>query len=1083
MKFSKHIRQPKIYFIIGIVCYACFWISYNIYKNIFTPANVTQTITNQVNNQLTQFATIAKEPLLIESLVNNNKIDYPALKPVRKNEFYLFIQSDSSKELLYWNSTFVELIEDKTLTNNSFIENNVGSFFLQKQPIPYKHATAFALFPITTITDINTENAKETFTANSLFHKYFIISKSGKYLIKPNGANYPIKLLATNNEQQIPYTSTQLVLLFLSLFCLFTSLHLYTKKLSMQQQFAKGLGILVGAIVIFRLFIYFSNLPFVKQAIPIFDPTIYASNIIHPSLGDLLINTFFLSWIVGYLKFIPHQKLTIHKKVWGNAIASFCLAVYVIWIFISTGIIATLIKDSQISFNVLDFYSLNYYSFLATCCLCFICVIIARLGYIVVAYCHYYKLNYALQALLIFSVSGAYILLLENENNYWYLNIVFIWIVLRIATLSIITAKQPITKFGSKLVLTGIIIYSLSCALFIWALTNNLEKKQRTNLAQRIALQYDNFKSDSLLNEQLANQNSILEVYNNYSYGFYKNNLLIQKKGDVAFATEMKFPQKPTFISNKGKNAIIYPISPGTGIVITANSVIVLALLTLFNYIFIVFLFIGICFSTYYVVLAKGQLIFHKINSLSQQIKTQLLIVIIASGFLVFSLISLVMYNYFNDQFKARFQSKMLNSIAPIEAYVTENLSSITDSTPTKIKKEFFVYNLHGKLQLTNAIKNDAVFYNTKLPFAVYKNLTIEKQDFVIDNWYSNNSNTTYMYKAIKNNHNETIAFLALTYPQAKAEQQQEISNFITALLNIIILIFITGFTVTYLFANRITSAFGIIANKMKQVSFKGTNEPITYTKNNEIKVLIDEYNNMVEKLNDSAIALAKSEREGAWKEMARQVAHEIKNPLTPMKLSLQYLQKAIQNNQPNVQALANSVSNTLTQQIDQLAKIASDFSQFANIHNINAEPINISSIVQDVVTLFKVETQVAISIENTALQQIVFADAIQLNRLFTNLIKNGIEALAEIDNPTIYITITNNTATTVLVTITDNGTGINDANIEKIFTPNFTTKSSGTGLGLAICKGIVETANGKIWFANNDVGVSFFVEFPLMVD
>jgi nitrogen fixation/metabolism regulation signal transduction histidine kinase len=237
----------------------------------------------------------------------------------------------------------------------------------------------------------------------------------------------------------------------------------------------------------------------------------------------------------------------------------------------------------------------------------------------------------------------------------------------------------------------------------------------------------------------------------------------------------------------------------------------------------------------------------------------------------------------------------------------------------------------------------------------------------------------------------------------------------------------------------------------------------------------------MVKKLEESAVALAKSEREGAWREMARQVAHEIKNPLTPMKLSIQYLQRAIEEKNPDMQLLSQKVAATLVEQIDQLAKIASDFSQFANIGNVKLETFDVNDSLESLINLYNTNEKVEICWKRLRRRAPINADRSQINRLFTNLMQNAIEA--SVGKEVIKISITEEIeANNLLISIKDEGVGIPAEKQDRIFTPNFTTKSSGTGLGLAMCKGIVEKANGKIWFETTEgEGTTFHVLLPLV--
>ncbi|MDQ3278136.1 MAG: HAMP domain-containing histidine kinase, partial [Bacteroidota bacterium] len=242
----------------------------------------------------------------------------------------------------------------------------------------------------------------------------------------------------------------------------------------------------------------------------------------------------------------------------------------------------------------------------------------------------------------------------------------------------------------------------------------------------------------------------------------------------------------------------------------------------------------------------------------------------------------------------------------------------------------------------------------------------------------------------------------------------------------------------------------------------------------------VKQYNKMVRQLEQSASALAKSEREGAWREMARQVAHEIKNPLTPMKLSIQYLQRAIQQDQPNVQELTTNVASTLIEQIDHLSKIAADFSQFANIGTKRLEQIDLHNVISSLLDLFSTNPKVAVTWKPVQQDALMEADKTHMNRLFTNLLTNAVDACSERQQCVVVITerITGND---LLVSVSDNGDGIPADMQSKIFTPNFTTKTSGTGLGLAMCKGIVEQAGGDIWFETSEgAGTTFFVQLPL---
>jgi len=285
------------------------------------------------------------------------------------------------------------------------------------------------------------------------------------------------------------------------------------------------------------------------------------------------------------------------------------------------------------------------------------------------------------------------------------------------------------------------------------------------------------------------------------------------------------------------------------------------------------------------------------------------------------------------------------------------------------------------------------------------------------------------------------------------------------------------------LIANRITRSFALIKEKIMQLNLSKNNEMIVWNKNDEIGGLVTEYNRMVVKLRENADALAKSERQEAWREMARQVAHEIKNPLTPMKLSLQYLQRAIDSGSPNVPQLTASVSKTLVEQIDYLSKIAANFSQFANINHANKEIFDLHEVIQSLITIYSKNPDIDFVWKPLPRELNIFADKAQMNRVFTNLFSNANEAKR--DDANCQITILEEIVDgKVRISVIDNGVGISEEMKQKIFTPNFTTKSSGTGLGLAMCKGILEQTGGDISFTTEaGKGTTFFLTIPLVDD
>jgi signal transduction histidine kinase len=392
------------------------------------------------------------------------------------------------------------------------------------------------------------------------------------------------------------------------------------------------------------------------------------------------------------------------------------------------------------------------------------------------------------------------------------------------------------------------------------------------------------------------------------------------------------------------------------------------------------------------------------------------------------------------------------------------------------------VYDLNGDLQVSS-IKTvyDKGVLSTKMnPVAYYHLSRLNQVEHVQE---ESIADVPYLsvYAPVRNEDGKEYAYLSVPYFTSQPELNQEISNFIVTVINLNAFILLIAGLIALFITNRITRSFSVISDKMKDANLGRLNEEIQWNRDDEIGDLVKEYNKMVGKLGKSAEALAKTEREGAWREMARQVAHEIKNPLTPMKLSIQYLQKAIDSNSPNVKELSGNVANTLIEQIDHLSKIAADFSQFANIGNMNMEIFDLHEVLRSLQALYRTDPNTEFIWHPVPKRIMVNADKTQMNRLFTNLFANAVEACS---GRSCVIVISENEPETdrVKISIKDNGEGIAPEMRSRIFIPNFTTKSSGTGLGLAMCKSIVEQANGKIWFETQvGEGTTFHVELPLV--
>ena len=336
-------------------------------------------------------------------------------------------------------------------------------------------------------------------------------------------------------------------------------------------------------------------------------------------------------------------------------------------------------------------------------------------------------------------------------------------------------------------------------------------------------------------------------------------------------------------------------------------------------------------------------------------------------------------------------------------------------------------------------------------------------------------------YMPFFNNNNQLLGYLNLPYFNKQNELENEISSVLVALINVYVLLFVLSIVLAVVISNRIMEPLKLLQNKISHIRLGKSNELIEWKNKDEIGELITEYNRMILELSNSAEMLAKSERESAWREMAKQVAHEIKNPLTPIKLSAQHLERSYMDGAKDWEDRLHKFTKTLVEQIDALSNIANEFSNFAIMPKANLAHINLSQIISSVSSLYQNSENYSVDVNYNHCEHIfVIADKDQLIRLFNNLIKNAIQAIPEHRKGLIQLKFVKN-STTVTVEVADNGKGISEDQKHRIFTPNFTTKSSGLGLGLAMAKNMVESFSGSITFSSEPgVGTIFYVSFPI---
>lgn len=460
----------------------------------------------------------------------------------------------------------------------------------------------------------------------------------------------------------------------------------------------------------------------------------------------------------------------------------------------------------------------------------------------------------------------------------------------------------------------------------------------------------------------------------------------------------------------------------------------------------------------------------NKINSfsLSEKIMIMILLLIVS----IFLSIAFLSYNNLktkSDEYNKEYLTNKLNSIQ-------FSLQSFINSEEYK-KDNTKIFSFINQLSKYNNI--DILLYNKGgklLSYSEDNNLdNFNKQSELdpLSYWTINNENTRYLKNYTENE--KMLEASTLTFPfntienyiitiplTSNNKMKSDISNFTVALLNLYIFLFFISLILSIWLANNITSPLKQLTEKITKIKFSSKNEYLDYKHNDEIGELVKKYNTMVDEIEYSAKQLAFNEREEAWREMAMQIAHEIKNPLTPMKLKIQYLQRKIKDNAEGIEDLTLKVSETLIEQINNLDMIATSFSNFARMNEPKIEVVDLLLLTKNVTSIFDNKTTEQVVFTSTLKEAIVTCDHTQMVSCLNNLIKNAFQALSENEIKTVYVNLFEEKNNFILE-VKDYGIGMTESVIEKIFTPKFTTKSSGSGLGLSITKKFLESIGASI--------------------
>lgn len=577
-----------------------------------------------------------------------------------------------------------------------------------------------------------------------------------------------------------------------------------------------------------------------------------------------------------------------------------------------------------------------------------------------------------------------------------------------------------------------------------------------------------------------------------YSYAIYSNGELIKNVGDYSYSISEKpflsFKSEYNFFDKNGYNHLYHIVNSKTSIVISKKNLSALDKLSPFTYQLIFHILLVFLTTTVY-----------NLRFTSKRypdLKSQLQIMLVASvlfASIIIGATTLHNIRSLNDKKNQDMLSEKAHSVLIEIEHKLDAMNALDPSQETYLKElltkfslVFFsdinLYTTRGDLLASSRPEIfEEGLRSSLMSSEAYHQIAVNQRTFFVTTEQIGKYRYLSAYIPFRNKNNELMAYINLPYFAREHELRQEISSFLVTFVNIYIILTALAVLVSLLVGNYITRPLKLIRDQFSHVKLDKRNDKITYNRRDELGNLINEYNLMLDKLADSVDKLAKSERESAWKEMARQIAHEIKNPLTPMKLSIQHLYRSWQDKAPDWESRLEKTTTSIIQQIDTLAAIASAFSDFAKFPAPLNTEVELVKLIKDTLALFAQQTELTISFKHPNTPCYVFADEKQLSRVMVNLLNNAIQSIPVDRNGKIDIEV-KKTDDECQITITDNGIGIPDEQKSKIFSPNFTTKSGGAGLGLAMVKNIIDSANGSVTFKSSHNGTTFELCLPAVI-
>lgn len=623
-----------------------------------------------------------------------------------------------------------------------------------------------------------------------------------------------------------------------------------------------------------------------------------------------------------------------------------------------------------------------------------------------------------------------------------------------------------------------------------------------------LALTSKTFKNPGTLPEVLidSKMNTDKEL-SNYSFAFYLDGHLLNQNGSYTYnLVNDDFPGKTNqfiFTEKNDYSHVIYKSNSKKLIVVSLPITTLIMKLASVSFMFLVMIILTIFMMITY----QLWITFHDERFISEHngwsallsrhqilYKTRIQASLVAAIVFTLLIVSIITYFSISNQFKKELEADVIHQANQVnlgleKSKIFKNGKLLENEDVLRTFSEvnatdLSLFDVNGKLLFTTQYKiYDNGLIEPRMNAIAFLYLRGLQRSELLNEERIGLLNFITAYRPLRNAKNETIAYLGIPKFSFEHDYDMRIGQYLNTLINVYALVLIVIALFAIFLANQITFPLTLVSKSLSEISIDGKNEPIKWKSNDEIGSLIKEYNNMILALEESAQKLARSERESAWREMAKQVAHEIKNPLTPLKLGVQLLEKSWREEDPNFSKKFERFSKSFVEQIESLALIASEFSNFAKLPDTPFSRIDLIETIKRSIEIYNSSDDLTITFKHSNSQMMVDGSKDHLLRIFNNLLKNALEAIPAGIQGKIEVVLEVQ-GQGILISLADNGKGIPDDLKDKIFNPNFTTKSSGTGLGLAFVKQAIENMLGTISFnTEQDKGTTFFIRLPLASD